>query len=137
MRNVTTREKKAAIIGALQLLKRTPELPSAVPVGETRPAFTGAEIDRLVRKLQTRGMPRVVIVVDGGLVHEVIADSPISATVVDFDVECADEDEITKVPEETANGSRPSEKDASISSPFLRVSGRRITAMLKNRPRLT
>jgi len=38
--------------------------------------------------------PRVLVVMDGGLIHEVLSDAPVSVLVVDYDVEGADEDQV-------------------------------------------
>ena len=127
---------RRAILGALQLLKQTRTLPPAVESvitsgGQTDP-LTSDELDALIASVKKGGSPRVVIVVDGGLVQEVITDIPVVATVVDFDVEGADEEDLTKVPEDRVKGQPPSEKDASISSPPHRVSAHLVTRMLKN-----
>lgn len=41
--------------------------------------------------------PRVVVVMDGGLIHDVLCDSPVSVLVVDYDVEGADEDQVVEI----------------------------------------
>jgi len=41
--------------------------------------------------------PRVVVVMDGGLIQDVMCDSPVSILVVDYDVEGADEDQVVEI----------------------------------------
>jgi hypothetical protein len=56
-------------------------------------------LDGLCEALNGDCMPRVVIVMDGGLVQEVIADQPLEVTVIDYDAEGSDPEDLRKVPQ--------------------------------------
>jgi hypothetical protein len=43
--------------------------------------------------------PKVVVFIEGGLVQEVISDSPVNFAVVDYDIEGADDDDIADIPQ--------------------------------------
>lgn len=45
-------------------------------------------------------LPRIVIVMDGGLVQQVLADRPVEVLVVDYDVDGADLEDLTLMPQE-------------------------------------
>ncbi len=74
--------------------------------------------------------PRVAIICDGGLVQEVIADIPMRAIVCDYDVEGADEEDLTKIPQNEGEDDQP----ASISQPACDDSPETIDDLLKNYP---
>ena len=56
-------------------------------------------IDFLCEALNGDWMPRVVITMDGGLVQEIISDQPLEVTVIDYDAEGSDPDDLRKVPQ--------------------------------------
>jgi hypothetical protein len=63
-------------------------------------ALSEDEIDGLIAALDaTPPDTPVLIVVEGGLIQSVITDAPIAVTVIDYDTECADDDEICEVPQ--------------------------------------
>ncbi|MNP09310.1 hypothetical protein D3C76_1014120 [compost metagenome] len=45
-------------------------------------------------------MSKIVIVLEGGLVQNIVAEEPVEVLVIDYDAEGADEDEITAVPQD-------------------------------------
>ena len=43
-------------------------------------------------------IPKIVVVLDGGLVQDIYTDTPVEVVTLDFDVESADNDELLRVP---------------------------------------
>jgi hypothetical protein len=44
-------------------------------------------------------MNRIAIIMDGGLIHNILADEEVEITIVDYDVEGAEEEDLTEVPQ--------------------------------------
>lgn len=76
--------------------------------------------------------PRVVIACDGGLVQGVVSDVPIQATVIDYDTDGADADEITKVPQGEQGGDENGDARAIVRREAVEVSASSIDRLLTN-----
>jgi hypothetical protein len=44
-------------------------------------------------------MNRIAIIMEGGIIHDILADEEVDITVVDYDTEDADEEDLTEVPQ--------------------------------------
>lgn len=90
-----TDKERATVIYALQVLLEHPYLYN--PINDE--PLTADEIERLISNIIDKEDPRVIIVCDGGLVQQVLADHG-SFIVVDYDTEGTEDEELTEVPQE-------------------------------------
>ena len=51
-------------------------------------------------------MNRIAIIMEGGIIHDILADEEVDITIVDYDIEGAEDEELMKVPQ---NDGRPVE----------------------------
>lgn len=74
--------------------------------------------------MNTPKIPRLAIIMDGGIIQGVVADSEVDLLVVDYDIEDLDfeEDELVKVPQIGSDGNLEGSADAYVFSPFVEVS---------------
>jgi hypothetical protein len=54
-------------------------------------------LDRLDRRDQR---PQVLLIMDGGIIHEIIGDCPVDVTILDYDTDGATDDDVLKLPRE-------------------------------------
>lgn len=65
--------------------------------------------------------PRLVVVMEGGVIQALVADAPMEVAVVDYDAEGADPDFVSQVAQLDADGSISGYEDAVISLPHVEV----------------
>jgi hypothetical protein len=59
--------------------------------------FEGMTVEDYSATEEVMNKIKMVVFIDGGLVEQVISNWPVEMVVVDYDIECLDEDEIIKV----------------------------------------
>lgn len=129
----------ATVLAALRFWQRlgcardVPEQDIATNGGAEKPLHSH-QIDDLCERLnyaeeETGEPPRVLIVLDGGLVQDVIADVPLRATVLDYDTEGADLEDLHPVPQDEGEDDLP----AFIGEREVHVAADQITARLSKR----
>src|SRR5690606_15375842 len=65
--------------------------------------------------------PRLVVVMEGGIIHGLVADAPIEVAVVDYDAEGAEPDFVSQVAQLDTDGSVSGYEDAVVSLPHVEV----------------
>lgn len=76
-----------------------------------------------------KAAPRVVVVLDGGLVQDVLADVPVDCVKIDYDTEGADRADLWPVPQDGTEGDRPASSEAFISHFGVEVSPERVALL--------
>jgi hypothetical protein len=98
--------ERDAILAALRLLQARgcpAELLDIATNGDRHAIASDEAIDALCERLNIDArhtLPRIVVAIEGGLVSGVVGDRPISLLTIDYDVEGADEDEISEIPQD-------------------------------------
>lgn len=120
-----TNRQTATVLAALRLWQGSDfeKLPKGVPYSfrdhfANEKPLSNSAIDRLCEQINTDQGAEIVIICDGGLVHEVLSSEELGdCTVLDYDTEGADPDELTPIPQ----GKAGDFEDAAIGSPQVSV----------------
>lgn len=98
--------ERDAMLAALRLLQSCgcpDELLDIATNGERHAILSPDAIDALCERLNMadrRLLPRIAVAIEGGLVSGIVADQPVTVLTIDYDVEGADEDSITEIPQD-------------------------------------
>ncbi len=98
--------ERDAVLAALRLLQSRgcPEdLLDIATNSESHALLSDDGIDTLCERLNSISrpvLPRIVVALEGGLVSGVVVDQPSTLLTIDYDVEGADEDEISEIPQD-------------------------------------
>lgn len=126
----------AAILAGLRLLQRCDVLPAELDNiltdGGELPRITESDIDALCEKVSESAPARVVVSMDGGLIQNVSADSPVRLLLVDYDVETADEDRVIEVPQMNAEGEQDGIEDAYVGEDLAELDKRWVDLQFDN-----